>query len=208
MPGPAPGPGGSKDGAAVSPGASPPEPAPFAAIGVTDVRRVWTEVLTVVKEKRRTTQAMLDSATVADLDSSTLILTVPSAALGRRVMEPGNVEVLRAALREILGVDWRIRCQAPTDDHAASRPHSGATPAGSSVSGGARANPGAEQQAEHDQQAGIQRPAAASTEPEDDIPDDYGAPPDPDAPTAAPRDPEELAIELLTAQLGARRLES
>jgi DNA polymerase-3 subunit gamma/tau len=40
--------------------------------------------------------------------------------------------------------------------------------------------------------------------PDDEIPDDYGEPPA--APTTV-RDPEEAAIELITAQLGGRRLE-
>ena len=201
-----------QDAATPAPAPDAPAPgaaAPFAAVGVTDVRRVWAEVLTVVKEKRRTTQAMLDSATVADLDGSTLILTVPSAALGRRVMEAGNVEVLRAALRQVLGVDWRIRCQAPPEDGATGgRSHSGATPAGGFGGGappgsGPPAGPGSRNRARVD---GLTAPTPEP--PDDDIPEDYGAPPDPDAPVAAPRDPEEVAIELLASQLGARRLEA
>ena len=189
---------------------APPGSAPFTAVGVTDVRRVWAEVLTVVKEKRRTTQAMLDSATVADLDGSTLVLTVPSAALGRRVMEAGNVDVLRAALRQVLGVDWRIRCQAPAEHGpAGGRSPSGAAPAGGFGppvgSGPAGSGPVAGP-------SGRDRTGRASGPPpepdDDDIPEDYGAPPDPDTPVTAPRDPEEVAIELLASQLGARRLEA
>ena len=43
--------------------------------------------------------------------------------------------------------------------------------------------------------------------PDDDIPDDYGEPPDPLGSVGAVRDPEEIAIALLSAELGARRLD-
>ena len=44
-------------------------------------------------------------------------------------------------------------------------------------------------------------------EPEEDIPDDYGEPLDPASVATAPRDPEQVALELLSAQLGAKPLE-
>ena len=157
-----------------TPPPAPPSVPPPTRLDVTDVRKLWSEILAAVKEKRRTTQAMLDSATVAELSGDTLTLSVPNPALARRIMEPGNVEVLRAALQDKLGVSWRIRCH-----------ETAAVPPGKA-------------------------PAVLPPPPEpedDDIPDDFGAPPDPDRPVLLVRDPEEVAIELLTAQLGARRLE-
>jgi hypothetical protein len=42
---------------------------------------------------------------------------------------------------------------------------------------------------------------------DDDIPEDYGEPVDPSVPPPVVRDPEEAAIELLTAELGVKRLD-
>ena len=50
-------------------------------------------------------------------------------------------------------------------------------------------------------------PPEPPAEPEDDIPDDYGEPLDPASTATAPRDPEQVALELLSAQLGAKPLE-
>ncbi len=160
-----------------APPASVSAPPPPTRLDVTDVRKLWSEILSAVKEKRRTTQAMLDSATVAELSGDTLTLSVPNPALARRIMEPGNVEVLRAALQDKLGVNWRIRCQE------------GSAQAADTPAPKASAAP------------------PPPPEPDDDMPDDYGAPPDPDRPMPVVRDPEEVAIELLTTHLGARRLE-
>ena len=82
------------------------------AYDVTDVRRVWPEILAAVKQQRRTTQILLESATVAELAKNTLVLSMSSPGLARKVEEHGNAQVLRQALTGVLGVDWAIRCTA------------------------------------------------------------------------------------------------
>ena len=82
-------------------------------LDVTDVRKVWSEVLAVVKDKRRTTQVLLEGATVVAVQRNALQLSMPSAGLARRVMEISNSEVLRAALRQVLGVEWSVNCEGP-----------------------------------------------------------------------------------------------
>lgn len=154
---------------------------------MTDVRRVWSEILAAVQRIRRTTQILLASATVASVGGGALHLTMPAAGMARRVVEPANADVLRAALKEVLGVDWMIRCDA-------------ADGAGDAAGRGAPQPAGPRGQ----QQRG---PLSDLTPPpdDDDIPDDYGDE-DPAVPRVV-RDPEEMAIELLTSQLGAQRLE-
>ncbi len=187
-------PGASPTGASPT-GASPTD---AATIGVTDVRRVWPEVLAAVKERRRTTQILLESATVVAVESGVLKLTMPSAGTARRVLEPANADLLRGAVKHVLGVDWSIACTAgnsgsPAGQGALGRPPAGA-PTGQAERGG----------------SGF---PAAGVEPvppppdDDDIPDDYGEPPDPSAVTGSVRDPEQVAIALLSAQLGARPLD-
>ena len=153
---------------------------------VTDVRRVWNEVLAAVQRHRRTTQILLASATVASVSGGALHLTMPAAGMARRVVEPANADLLRAALKEVLGVDWAIRCEAADGGEGAGAPQRPAP---------RRANAG-------------KGPVSDLDPPpdEEDIPDDYGDELDPAARLAV-RDPEEIAIELLTSQLGAKRLE-
>jgi len=174
------------------------------------VRRVWTEILAAVKRQRRTTQVLLESATVAGLDSGVLLLTMPSPALARRVTEPGNTDVLRAALREVLGVDWRVRCEA--GDGSPASPTVGPPPAGSPTSRDERsAAPDAPRHqsstatASTDPAARAEVPTDRGPEPDDDV-DPYDEI-DPDAPAAEVQDPEQVAIDLLASRLGARRLD-
>jgi DNA polymerase-3 subunit gamma/tau len=185
---------------------------PAAAAGpldATDVRRVWPEVLTAVQRRRRTTQILLESATVARVDGNVLMLTMPSAGMARRVVETANADLLRSALHEVLGVDWLIRCDSGDGNPAAAtgsrsgrsgpagpnRPGSGAVGARSGGGGGQhRSSPSADD---------IPPPEAP---PEDEeIPDNYRDEP----PSGAARvtDPEEAAIELLASQFGATRID-
>ncbi len=144
------------------------------------MRKVWAEVLAAVQKRRRTTQILLESATVSRVDGGALVLSMPSAGMARRVVEPANADLLKAALHEVLGVDWAIRCEAADAAVPAPATRAPATPV----------------------------PSAETPPPpdDDDIPDDYGDEPAADA--APLRDPEEVAIELITTRLGAKRLET
>lgn len=173
---------------------------------------MWTEILAAAKRQRRTTQVLLESATVAGVDGATLLLTMPSAALARRVLETGNADVLRDALREVLGVDWRIRCDAAGSTGAGASDGAAADPgpAGGRPRAGtsAAAAPGAVTRAAG-RVSGDARAAAESPPPEppdQDEPDPYDDI-DPAAPASSVQDPEQAAMELLAARLGARRLE-
>jgi DNA polymerase-3 subunit gamma/tau len=155
--------------------------------------------LAKVQRRRRTTQILLESATVVALESGVLRLSMPSAALARRVLETANADVLRAGLNEALGVDWRIQCEAES---------SGGGNAGGERSGG-RTAPDRRAAPAPDAWAGApppEPPEPPADMPEEDIPDDYDEPAAPGS-TTAPRDPEEVALELLSAQLGARPLD-
>lgn len=169
-----------------------PPAAPASLIGqvdVTDVRRLWTEVLDTVKQHRRTTQILLESATVSAVAQGALVLTMPHAGMARRVTEAGNAEPLRAALKKVLGVDWTIRCES-SDVTAA-------LPADSGWTGDRAPVPG----------RGSTTDSGPEPPDDSDIPDDYGLERDSDAPPVPVADPEDAAIELLASQLGARRLE-
>ncbi|MUL79816.1 DNA polymerase III subunits gamma/tau [Mycolicibacterium sp. CBMA 226] len=174
----------------VAPPAAEPVAAPAAATpGEPDaaaVRAMWTTVREKVRARSRSLEAMLMEATVRGIEGDTLVLAHPAPPLARRLSEQHNGDVIREALKDALGVNWRVRCDAG----AAPAGAAGAPPAGAAAPAAPRAAaPTPEQQA-----------AVERAEEEDmlaDAANDRGA----DVPR---RDPEEVALELLKSELGAR----
>jgi DNA polymerase-3 subunit gamma/tau len=48
---------------------------------------------------------------VRTVEGGTLVLSHESAPLAKRLSEPRNADVIREALKDALGVDWKIRCE-------------------------------------------------------------------------------------------------
>ncbi len=170
--------------------ANPPEQqAGDGELTTTDVRRIWPELMGVVKRHKRTTEALLKNAQVHDLSGGVLTLSTTSPALSRRLGDDLNKDVIREALNELLGVRWRVA----TVVDGGPAPASG--PAGRS---GPPPSPQETQQAQH---------AAQSAEADElmaeraaDPVDGPGAPP--------PVDPEQAALQLLRSKLGAQPIDS
>ena len=156
-----------------------PEPAPAAvpppaAVGQPDaaaVRSMWDTVREKVNARSKPVNAMLADAIVRAVDGDTLVLSHRAPPLAKRLSEPRNVDVIREALKDALGVNWQIRCvpdsgePAPSDAGPAPRP---------------------------DQRAEEERMLAEANS---------------DTSEVVRRDPEEVAIELLQNELGAKRIE-
>jgi DNA polymerase III subunit gamma/tau len=204
--------------ASASPGAKPPQAQCQPAAGQLDaaaVRRAWPALLDAVRGQSRATQALFSNSTASAVEGSTLVLTLPTAPLARRLGDQRNVEMIQRALRTVLGVDWQVRCEPASDE---------AGP------GGARQ---LQRPADRPPSRSPERPVYRRPQPPDGGIPPPPDPPDPDDPGAAAlphapveddeamlaeatempqeraehRDPEEIAVELLTAQLGARRLD-
>jgi DNA polymerase-3 subunit gamma/tau len=75
------------------------------------VRSMWATVREKVRERSRTTEVMLAGAIVRAVDGDTLVLSHESAPLAKRLSEQRNADVIREALKDALGVDWKIRCE-------------------------------------------------------------------------------------------------
>ena len=154
-----------------------PAPAPVAA-GQPDaaaVRSMWSTVRDKVRERRRPTDVMLDGAVVLAVEGDVLVLSHVSAPLAARLNEARNVEIIRDALKDALGVNWTIRCEAgsPTAPAPVARPRQVVeTP------------PPVE---EDDEESMLAQAVHEEAGPR--------------------RDPEEVALELLQSELGARRIE-
>jgi DNA polymerase-3 subunit gamma/tau len=154
-----------------------PAPAPAVAGGQIDaaaLRRLWPDLLEVVKQRSRRTRALLDNAQVTGSDGSTVTLTAPPA-LARMIGEDSNTAVLREALTQVVGGSWQVAVEAGT-----------VAPVAPVSETSAPAAPSA-------------RPIRA---PEPDPRDDTDEPDD--DPAAAPSDPETEAMRLLQERLGAR----
>ena len=177
----------------------PPAPADQPAAGELNaaaVRTMWPTVRDKVRQRSRTTEVMLAGATVLALEGNTLVLTHSSAPLAKRLSEQRNADVIAEALKDALGVDWRVRCETDAATPAANPP-----PPARDVSPPIRVTPPAPREV----------PAAIdSGDPGPQVDDDEEhmlAEAGRDDSEAPRRDPEEVALELLQNELGARRID-
>jgi DNA polymerase III subunit gamma/tau len=112
----------------------PPSPSPAVAqptdaggMSVTEVRRLWPDVLDAVKKQRRFTWIMLSqNAQVSAFDGRTLTVGLTNAGARDRFVSSGSDEILRQALIDVLGVDWRV--EAIVDPGGPAAPPAGRPP--------------------------------------------------------------------------------
>jgi DNA polymerase III subunit gamma/tau len=84
-------------------------PAEVPQLSVTDIRRLWPEVLEEVKGKRRFTWILLSqNAQVAELRNGTLLLGMSNSGARDSFARGGNEDVLREAIVVVIGADFAI----------------------------------------------------------------------------------------------------
>jgi DNA polymerase-3 subunit gamma/tau len=93
--------------------ARPAAPAPVGRLDAAALRRLWPDVLEVVKQTSRRTRALLDNAQITGADDSTVTLTAP-AALAKMIAEDSNTNLLRDALTQVVGGTWTVAVQVGT----------------------------------------------------------------------------------------------
>lgn len=236
---PAPAPESPEPAPAPEPAAerAPTQPGPSTRPDAAAIRAVWSEVRSKVRERSRTVEVMLSGATVRAVDGTRVVLGHDSAPLAKRLVEPRNSDVIRAALHDVFGGDWDVTCEhgagpavdAPPARAAQPQAKAPAAPRFSRPSQGRAA-------AAPPPPPSRPRPSAADLDdiPPPEAPDypddpgpppadyDYDAPPPPTTPEdeeemmaeaavpvdqASRRDPEEMAGEMLVEVLGARKLD-
>ena len=92
----------------------PPTPEPSAVPGepgAAAVRSIWTTLRDKVSERSKSVNAMLSDAIVRAVEGDTLVLSHPAPTLVKRLGEQRNADVISDALKDALGVDWKIRCE-------------------------------------------------------------------------------------------------
>jgi DNA polymerase III subunit gamma/tau len=190
-----------------SPEPSPPEPEPVvseevpAVAGSAEpnaaaVRTLWPTVRDKVRQRSRTTEVMLAGATVRAVEGNTLVLSHESAPLAKRLSEQRNADVIAEALKDALGVDWRVRCEAGAASPAPEAPVAPPRPV------------------ERPPRRMVPPPPPPTEVPADSDPDERAeeesmlAEAGQDDASTPRRDPEEAALELLQNELGARRIDN
>ncbi|MDY0813754.1 DNA polymerase III subunit gamma and tau [Kitasatospora purpeofusca] len=129
-----------------APAAPVPAPAPAAASGgqpsaaaqqgAGQVRQLWPQILEAVKNRRRFTWILLSqNGQVAGFDGSVLQVSFINAGARDSFVSSNSDDVLRAALADALGVDWRIECIVDPSGGAGG-PGGGPAGAGAAPSGG------------------------------------------------------------------------
>ena len=190
-----------------SPEPSPPEPEPVvpeevpvvagsAEPNAAAVRTLWPTVRDKVRERSRTTEVMLAGATVRAVEGNTLVLSHESAPLAKRLSEQRNADVISDALKDALGVDWRVRCEASAASPVAEAPVAPPRPV------------------ERPSRRMVPPPPPPTEAPDDSNTDERAeeesmlAEAGQDDASTTRRDPEEAALELLQNELGARRIDN
>ncbi|WP_223198747.1 DNA polymerase III subunit gamma and tau [Solihabitans fulvus] len=190
------------------------------ALDAVAVRRVWPQLLAAVRAASRSTEAMLSNATVQEVAGNTVVVSHTSAPLARRLAEPRNSDAIAQALTSVLGGQWQVRCVHGEPGAVAAAPAAAkpARPAPTRPSQGAPREDG-------EQPPQRRMVPSRDTTPLPPEPPELDEPPPPEpedeeellAEAARPQepgtdgkrlDPEEIALQLLADELGAKPLKS
>ena len=124
-----------------APAAAEPEPVQAAAgsIGITDVRRMWSEILdAVAKEKRYTWTLLSHNAQATSINGDTLTLSLVNAGARDAFMRSESESVLATAIFNVLGINLKIDSIVDPSAEAgggSAKPKPAATPAAGRTSG-------------------------------------------------------------------------
>ncbi|MFF1867595.1 DNA polymerase III subunit gamma and tau [Kitasatospora herbaricolor] len=129
--------------AAPAPVVAPPgggQPSPAAAQGAAQIRQMWPQILEAVKNRRRFTWILLSqNGQVAGFDGSVLQVSFINAGARDSFVSSNSDDVLKQALADALGVDWRIECIVDPSGGSAPPPPASGGGGGGGWGGGAHA---------------------------------------------------------------------
>ncbi|MFK0160047.1 DNA polymerase III subunit gamma and tau [Streptomyces sp. NPDC090493] len=198
--------------------AAAPVPAAAAPAGGLDPRVLWPNILEAVKNRRRFTWILLSqNAQVAGFDGTTLQIAFVNAGARDNFASSGSEDVLRQALGEQFGVQWRIEAVVDPTGGGGAAPSAGyGAPAASGYGGAAPvapARPAPAQQAPAaaaPAQSPPPAPMAAAPAPAPAAPEPPPVSPEDDIPEEDDPDLDESALsghELIVKELGATVVE-
>ncbi|WP_327171919.1 DNA polymerase III subunit gamma and tau [Streptomyces sp. NBC_01336] len=193
------------------------EPAPGATQGAAQVRNMWPDILEAVKGRRRFTWILLSqNAQVTGFDGSTLQIGFLNAGARDNFASSGSEEVLKQALAERFGAQWKIEAIVDPSGGAGQPPQvGGGRPAASAPPAPQRPAAPAPQQYEPRPAPERQQPGGGSAA--EPAPPSYTAPepprsvaPEDDTPEADDPDLVDSALsghDLIVRELGATVVE-
>ncbi|MBO3735151.1 DNA polymerase III subunit gamma and tau [Glycomyces niveus] len=177
-------------------------PADAGGVTAASIRRQWDRIMMAVKDKKRTTAALLQDATIADATDNEVVLAFKHAFHAENLQKEPAYGIVVGVFNEVLGGSWKIRCEV---GEAGSLPKAATGPAPSPAPSrpAPAAAPSASPQAAPARQATA--PAAESFEepPADDF--DEPSADDPVAPGGFGTS-EEQAVKLLTTAFSAKQI--
>jgi DNA polymerase-3 subunit gamma/tau len=98
------------------------EAAPIGSLDAAAVRRVWDEVLTVVRRRKQRAWAVVREATVRDVHGDEIVLMFQHGVHAN--MFDAQAALLVEALTEVLGGTWRVRAELGGDQTQRAAPAS------------------------------------------------------------------------------------
>lgn len=201
---PAPAPADDWADAEPVPAAEPAYAPPGDAGGVTaaSIRRQWDRIMMAVKDKKRTTAALLQDATIADATDNEVVLAFKHAFHAENLQKEPAYGIVVGVFNEVLGGSWKIRCEV---GEAGSLPKAATGPAPSPAP--SRPAPAAAPSARPQAAPARQAPAPAAESFEEPPADDFDEPSsdDPVAPGGFGTS-EEQAVKLLTTAFSAKQI--
>ncbi|RKN43099.1 DNA polymerase III subunit gamma and tau [Streptomyces hoynatensis] len=146
---------------------APPAPTGGSDRDAARVRQLWPEILEAVKGKRRFSWILLSqNAQVAGFDGGVLRLGFATAGARDSFVNSGSEDVLRQALGEAMGVQWRIEAVVDPGGSGQGGGPGGPGPGGGPPGGFGGARPGGRPAGQAPPQApAVPRPAAAPQAP-------------------------------------------
>lgn len=93
-----------------APAHAAPQPSGGGGGDVNRVRGMWPQIIDAVARRKRVTWMMLQRAGVAGFDGTTLQVSFEHAGARDGFVNSGHDEVLRQAVMDAVGVEWRIEC--------------------------------------------------------------------------------------------------
>jgi len=185
-------------------------------LDTTELRRIWPELLDRVSQRHKPTLVLLQNATLRSIEGNTLVLAMPTAGLARQLDQESRTRHIVAAMHQIFGGEWTVRCVHGDDGGTApdggTSPPEPTRPEGSVPASAPEPAPPAVGESASPSERPADTPASGpSTMPQDDSAAAGGSPEsarpasaaEPDE-RAEPPDPDEQAQRLLAEQLGAR----
>ncbi|WP_436774339.1 DNA polymerase III subunit gamma and tau [Yinghuangia sp. YIM S09857] len=115
---------------------APQQPAVGGGGDVNRVRGMWPQIIEAVARRKRVTWVLLQRAGVAGFDGSTLQVSFEHAGARDGFVNSGHDEVLRQAVMDAVGVEWRIECIVDPGTGGGSGSGGGSGPGGGLASGG------------------------------------------------------------------------